>query len=113
MTRSWAMADQPDRIVTLSVNNTSQRSNTMSSPDSSSPIAASSPLESDERTCHILPCNIDFQGMAPTHVSVNIHLWNLQGKILLIDLVDYRYRSIFVQSDHRKGITAARSVVVG
>ena len=23
---------------------------------------------SDERTCHALPCTIDFQGMAPTHV---------------------------------------------
>jgi hypothetical protein len=27
-----------------------------------------SPLASDERTCHALPCNIDYQGMAPTHV---------------------------------------------
>lgn len=29
---------------------------------------SSSVLESDERTCHILPCNIDWQGMASTHV---------------------------------------------
>jgi hypothetical protein len=38
---------------------------------SSSPAASnnSSPLlESDERTCHILPCIIDWQGMAPTHI---------------------------------------------
>eukprot|EP00980_Cylindrotheca_fusiformis_P009154 scaffold1992_cov113-Cylindrotheca_fusiformis.AAC.19 len=29
---------------------------------------SSSVLESNEKTCHMLPCNIDWQGMAPTHV---------------------------------------------
>jgi hypothetical protein len=35
----------------------------MSSPSSS--VDASS---LDEKTCHVLPCNIDYQGMAPTHL---------------------------------------------
>ena len=32
------------------------------------PKMTTTPTANDETTCHVLPCSVDYQGMAPTHL---------------------------------------------